>query len=173
MKLDPAASSSLSLLSHGPEATQEIGRLLGQGAGPGDVFLLTGPLGAGKTCLTQGIAWGLGVEGYARSPTFVLVTRYKGRLTLHHIDLFRVDDPREAWDLGMEEYLSGGGVCVVEWADRAAEIFPQESNWIALEYGTRGTDRLISIDVKADDDRRLLCPLSRALENPEKGWSRV
>ena len=75
--------------------------------------------------------------------------------------------------MGLEEYLSGGDVCVVEWADRAAEIFPQESNWIALEYGTRETDRLISIDAKADDDRRLLCPLSRALENPEKGWSRV
>ena len=117
--------------------TREVGRILGQHARPGDIFLLTGPLGAGKTCLTQGIAWGLGVEGYARSPTFVIVTRYMGRLTLHHIDLFRIQDAQEAWDLGMEEYLSGEGVCVVEWADRASEIFPPESTWIALEYGDR------------------------------------
>lgn len=170
VKPGPAAPSTLSLVSHGPEGTQEIGRLLGRGAGPGDVFLLTGALGAGKTCLTQGIAWGLGVEGYARSPTFVLVTRYKGRLTLHHIDLFRVQDSPEAWDLGLEEYLAGGDVCVVEWADRAAEVFPQESTWIALDYGAQPTDRLIRIDAKGGDDRDRLRPLIEALENAGRGW---
>lgn len=167
------AYSSLNLVSHGHEATNEIGRLLGQGAGSGDVFLLSGTLGAGKTCLTQGIAWGLGVEGYTRSPTFVLVSKYRGRLTLHHIDLFRIDDPREALDLGLEEYISGGDVCVVEWADRATELFPQASTWIVLEYGTRETDRIISIETKCHGDRGLLRPLTRALEDPEKGWSRV
>ena len=133
------------LTSSSPECTREVGRLLGEGAEPGDAFLLTGPLGAGKTCLTQGIAWGLGVEGYARSPTFVMVTRHRGRLTLHHIDLFRIQDLEEARDLGLEEYLAGEDVCVVEWADRASSIFSEDSLWIALEYGTEETERLITV----------------------------
>ena len=149
-------SSLLRLVSHSPESTREIGRILGQAAEAGDAFLLTGPLGAGKTCLTQGIAWGLGVEGYARSPTFVLVTRYRGRLTLHHIDLFRIEDPREAWDLGLDEYLSDGGVCVVEWADRAVEVFPPDCLWINLEYGSEETERRIAINVKEGTHTRLL-----------------
>ncbi len=136
--------------------TREVGRILGRHARPGDIFLLTGPLGAGKTCLTQGIAWGLGVEGYARSPTFVIATRYIGRLTLHHIDLFRIEDALEAWDLGMEEYLSGEGVCVVEWADRASEIFPPESTWIALKYGEGEDERVITINVPQAEYEGLL-----------------
>jgi tRNA threonylcarbamoyladenosine biosynthesis protein TsaE len=127
-------SSTLRILSHSPEETQEVGRIIGAQARQGDIFLLTGPLGAGKTCLTQGIAWGLGVTEYARSPTFVLMTRYRGRLPLYHVDLYRINDPLEAWDLGLEEQLFGDGVCVVEWADRAREIFPENSLWIALDY---------------------------------------
>ena len=107
-----------------PEETQALGRILGEQAKPGDVFLLTGPLGAGKTCFTQGIAWGLGVAEYARSPTFVIMTRYRGRLTLYHFDLYRINDPLEAWDLGLDEQLFGDGACVVEWADQAEEVFP-------------------------------------------------
>ena len=149
-------SSLLRLVSHSPESTREIGRILGQAAEAGDAFLLTGPLGAGKTCLTQGIAWGLGVEGYARSPTFVLVTRYRGRLTLHHIDLFRIDDPQEAWDLGLDEYLSDGGVCVVEWADRAVEVFPPDCLWINLEYGSEEAERQITINANEGAHARLL-----------------
>ena len=152
----------LSLISHSPEETQEIGRLLGQEAKARDVLLLTGPLGAGKTCLTQGIAWGLGVEGYARSPTFVIVARYQGRLTLHHIDLFRVQDDLEALDVGIEEYLLGEDVCVVEWADRAAEIFPQRSLWISLEYGARETDRLITLGDEDQTGHHILESLKRS-----------
>jgi hypothetical protein len=87
------------------------------------VILLDGPLGAGKTCLTQGIAMGLGITGYVRSPTFVLMARYSGRLTLHHLDLYRVGSSQEAWDLGLDEQISGDGLCVVEWPDRAPDLF--------------------------------------------------
>jgi len=128
-------SATLELISHSPGETQSIGRLLGAKAQPGDVFLLVGPLGAGKTCLTQGIAWGLGVKEHARSPTFVLVTRYKGRLTIHHVDLFRIEDAAEALDLGLDEYLNGDGVCVVEWAEKASEVFSDQCLWIEMEYG--------------------------------------
>lgn len=111
-----------------------MGRVIGEQAQTGDIFLLTGPLGAGKTCLTQGVAWGVGVVEYACSPTFVLMTRYRGRLTFHHVDLYRINDPLEAWDMGLEEELFGDGITVVEWADRAEEIFPEQSLWIALDY---------------------------------------
>jgi tRNA threonylcarbamoyladenosine biosynthesis protein TsaE len=133
----------LKIQTNTPEETQQVGRIIGQQAWPGDIYLLTGPLGAGKTCLTQGIAWGLGVIGYARSPTFVLMTRYQGRFTLHHLDLYRIKDPLEAWDLGLDEQLSGDGVCVVEWADRAEEVFPEDALWIALDYAvhTQANDR--------------------------------
>lgn len=127
----------LQIRTSNPEETQDVGRIIGQQSRPGDIYLLAGPLGAGKTCLTQGIAWGLEVPGYARSPTFVLMTRYQGRLTLHHLDLYRINDPLEAWDLGLDEQLLGDGVCVVEWADRAEEIFPENALWISLDYAVR------------------------------------
>jgi tRNA threonylcarbamoyladenosine biosynthesis protein TsaE len=138
---------TIQLLTKTPEETQAVGYSLGANARAGDIFLLTGPLGAGKTCLTQGIARGLGVEGYVRSPTFVIMTRHHGRLILHHVDLYRITGPDEAWDLGMDEQLSGGGVCVVEWADRAAELFPESSLWVDLAYCG---------DDDRDEDRRTL-----------------
>ncbi len=143
------ATETLSLASAGPEATQEIGRLLGLESHPGAIYLMTGELGAGKTCLTQGIAQGLEVPGYVRSPTFVMVTRYQGRLTLHHIDLYRVEDSLEALDLGLEELLYGDGVCVVEWAERAADIFPENSVHISIDYGESETERSIRLDAPA------------------------
>ena len=128
-------SDTVTIHTDSAEETRQIGRIIGENASPGDVYLLTGPLGAGKTCLTQGIALGLGVDGYARSPTFVLLTRYRGRLTLQHADLYRIDHPAEAWDLGLEDIMSAGDdVLIVEWADRAADIFPEDALWIDLDY---------------------------------------
>ena len=135
---------TIRILSRSPEETQEVGRLIGERAQAGDIYLLTGPLGAGKTCLTQGIALGLGVSGYVRSPTFVIMSQYQGRLTLYHVDLYRIGGPLEGWDLGLDEQLFGDGVCVVEWADRAAELFPEEALWIALDHGAAETQRTVS-----------------------------
>ncbi len=134
----------LALQTARPEETQEVGRAMGAVAQPGDVFLLTGPLGAGKTCLVQGFARGLEVEGFVRSPTFVLMARHQGRLTLHHIDLYRIEDPAEAWDLGIDEQLFDDGVCMVEWADRAADIFPEDCLWVHLDYAAGVTHRTIT-----------------------------
>ena len=128
-----------------PEETQALGEIIGRNAGPGDIFLLTGPLGAGKTCLSQGIARGLHVPENLRSPTFVLMTRHQGRLVLHHVDLYRINEPWEAWDLGLDEQLMGDGVCIVEWADKAAELFPADSCWIELDYGSRESSRSLTI----------------------------
>jgi tRNA threonylcarbamoyladenosine biosynthesis protein TsaE len=155
-------ASFLQILTSSLEETQKAGHVLGEQAQPGDIFLLTGPLGAGKTSFTQGIAWGLGVAGYARSPTFVLATRYRGRLTLHHIDLYRINDPLEAWDLGLEELLAGDDVCVVEWADRAEEIFPEDSLWIALDYTPEAIQRTITFDKRSTRYFKILEKLTQA-----------
>ena len=148
-------NSPLYIESHTAEFTQKLGKTIGETASAGDVILLTGELGAGKTCLTQGIALGLGVEGYVRSPTFVLITRHHGRLTLHHVDLYRIGSPAEAWDLGLDEQLFGGGICVVEWADRAVDIFPDDCLWIDLCYEPDSDIRQITIEpgVAADKSR--------------------
>jgi tRNA threonylcarbamoyladenosine biosynthesis protein TsaE len=122
------------LVSHSARQTRSLGRQLGKQARAGDVFLLTGDLGAGKTCLTQGIAWGLGVKEYAFSPTFVLVREYMGKLPLYHIDFYRLDHIEEIIDLALDEYLYGDGICVIEWAEKGIDILPRENLHVDLAY---------------------------------------
>jgi tRNA threonylcarbamoyladenosine biosynthesis protein TsaE len=126
--------SYLELISHSPEQTQKLGIRIGELALPGDVFLLVGELGAGKTCLTQGVAWGLDIKEYTMSPSFVLVRELYGRLPLYHIDLYRLDRIEESMELGLDEYLCGRGVCVVEWAEKALSIMPAEHLLIEIDY---------------------------------------
>ena len=130
------------LISKSPEDTQLLGKRLGGLAQAGDVFLLVGGLGTGKTCLTQGIAWGLDIEGYASSPSFVIVKEYHGRLPLYHIDFYRLDKIEEIHDLGLDDYLYGGGVCVVEWAEKGLSALPHEHLLIRLEYLSEKERRL-------------------------------
>ena len=122
------------LTSHNPEQTQNIGDHLGKLAMPGDTFLLVGRLGAGKTCLTQGIAWGLDIKEYALSPSYVIVRELHGRLPLYHIDLFRLDHVEEIEELGLDDYLYGKGVCVVEWAEKALNLLPTEHLLIQIDF---------------------------------------
>ncbi len=138
------------LTTQSPEETQAIGRRLGMSAMPGDVYLLVGTLGAGKTTLTQGILWGLGSDEYARSPTFVLVKEYNARLTLYHMDLYRLDTYDEIVELGLEEHLDGDGVCVVEWADKAPGHFPEDHAVITLDVVDPDTRR---ISLSSESDR--------------------
>lgn len=145
-------SGRAEVVSRSPEDTQAIGRVLGAAAGSGDVFLLVGGLGAGKTCLTQGVLWGLGSEEYARSPSYVLVSEYRGRLTLYHVDLYRLDSIEEVADLGLDEYLYGEGVCVVEWAEKAPEALPPEHLRVKIEVLDETTRRLT---LTATDARHL------------------
>ena len=149
----------MQLVTNSPGETREVGAQLGRAARGGEVILLSGELGAGKTCLTQGVAQGLDVQGYVRSPSFVIATRYEGRLILHHMDLFRIEDPLEAWDMGLDEVFEGEGLSVVEWADRAPEIFPIYSLWITLKYGRDENERLIMIDESGVGHRHLLVSL--------------
>ena len=126
-------SIRVSIESRIAEETLRIGKELGRRLQPGDALLLTGDLGAGKTTLTQGIALGLDIPERPRSPTFVIATEYEGRLPLYHLDLYRVEDLGELGELGLDEYLIGDGVTVVEWADRAPHAFPARGLWIDLQ----------------------------------------
>ena len=124
----------LKLITHSPEQTQQLGTSIGKLALPGDVLLLVGELGTGKTCLTQGIAWGLDIEEYTLSPSFVIMREHYGRLPLYHIDLYRLDNIEEIIDLGLDDYLYGKGVCVVEWAERGLGVMPEEHLLIEISY---------------------------------------
>jgi len=126
--------SYLELTSHSPEQTQRLGARIGELTLPGDILLLIGALGTGKTCLTQGIAWGLGIKEYAVSPSFVIVRELYGRLPLYHIDLYRLDHIEEIVELGLDDYLYGSGVCVVEWAEKGLSVLPTEHLMIQISY---------------------------------------
>lgn len=112
--------------THSAEETAELGKMLGKLLQRGDVLCLGGNLGTGKTAFTGGIAAALGVDGYITSPTFTLVNEYKGRIPLYHFDVYRIADPEEMFEIGFEEYLDGGGVVVIEWAERIQGVIPRE-----------------------------------------------
>ena len=124
--------------------TAAIGRSLARTLAAGDVVLLTGDLGAGKTAFVKGVAEGLGVPAdEVTSPTFTLVQEYRGgRLTLFHVDLYRLDDPREIADLGLDE-LGEGGVLAIEWAEKLPAAFPQATA-VRIEHGD-GSARSITV----------------------------
>jgi tRNA threonylcarbamoyladenosine biosynthesis protein TsaE len=123
-------------ISHSPQETYSLGKCLGERLRPGDVVALTGELGAGKTYLAQGIARGLGVpEGYAvTSPTFTIINEYPGRLTLYHMDMYRLSGIKDLDDIGDNDLFSNNGVVVVEWAEKIGEILPAETLFIRLAY---------------------------------------
>jgi tRNA threonylcarbamoyladenosine biosynthesis protein TsaE len=127
----PAAAHSFETRT--PEETAAVGARLAHDLVAGDVVALTGALGAGKTCFTQGIAGGLGVRGRVVSPTFVLVNEYRGRLSMHHVDAYRTESLTELLDLGVEELFSGDGVTIVEWADKLAPLLPAHTVHVHIE----------------------------------------
>ena len=134
------------LISHNPSETHRFGANIGRLAMPGDILLLVGKLGAGKTCLTQGIARGLGIEEYIPSPSFVLIRQFYGRLPLYHIDLYRLDLPQEIADLGLDDYLYGKGICVIEWAEKGLSLMPPEYMLIKIDY-LGDTERSLELEV--------------------------
>lgn len=105
--------------------------------GPGDVVGLCGDLGAGKTTLAAAVAHALGVppEQAVTSPSFTLINEYRGRLPIFHMDLYRLGDPAELYELGLWEYYDGGGVCLVEWCDRFDDLWPADALVVTLHLG--------------------------------------
>ncbi len=143
------------LNSHSVAQTHAIGQRLAKQLQPGDVLLMLGDMGAGKSELTRGIAKGLGITGYVTSPTFtILQVHDEGRMPLYHFDWYRLSDVEELYELSMDEYLYGDGVSVIEWPSRAEEAIPEQ--YLEIEL------------IPAGDDERIieLCPCGgfRALD---------
>lgn len=133
-----------SIISHNPQQTFELGRGLAAGLRPGAVLALAGDLGAGKTQLVKGLATGLGIESEPTSPTFTLIHEYPGALPLYHIDLYRLESEDEVLRIGIDDYLSGDGVTVVEWADKFAGLMPPGARWIRFRV-LEGDEREIEL----------------------------
>src|SRR5271157_2578070 len=129
-------TAKLMVTSRSPEETFLIGNVIGRNLIEKDVVALVGDLGAGKTCLTHGIARGLGVpdEYQITSPSFTLINEYQGRIMLYHFDLYRLSRASEMEDMGYEEYFFGQGVSVVEWADKVEGILPDETLFVLMNY---------------------------------------
>ncbi len=126
-----------------PDDTRQLGATLGNHVRAGDVILLHGTLGAGKTHFTQGLARAIGVTGAVRSPTFTLVNVYEeGRVPLYHIDLYRVDGNADLATIGIEDYFEGEGVVVVEWSENGGAWIPQEALHIAITPLAENSRRL-------------------------------
>jgi len=150
--------NQLEIITRSPEGTQEIGVSIGELAQPGDTFLLVGELGAGKTCLAQGIARGLDIKEYAASPSFVLVRELYGRLPLYHIDFYRLDNLEEIAELGLDDYLYGKGVCVVEWAEKGLSLLPPEHLLIEMSY-VADTERKLKLKPSGQRYRKIVAQL--------------
>jgi tRNA threonylcarbamoyladenosine biosynthesis protein TsaE len=115
----------MKIVTNSVEETIELGARFGEQLQSGDVVALIGNLGSGKTHFTRGICRGLQVTQPVTSPTFVLINEYRGRLPVYHFDFYRLESEAEIWDLGIEDYLSGDGVCVIEWAERGLKRLPE------------------------------------------------
>lgn len=112
--------------THSAAQTQRLGGRLAAQLLPGDVLVMEGEMGAGKSEFTRGLARGLGIGGYITSPTFTILQVHEGgRLPLYHFDWYRLSDPEELYELSMDEYLYGDGVAVIEWPSRALEAVPE------------------------------------------------
>ncbi|HYV18277.1 MAG TPA: tRNA (adenosine(37)-N6)-threonylcarbamoyltransferase complex ATPase subunit type 1 TsaE [Verrucomicrobiae bacterium] len=134
------------LVTRSEAETVSLGRALASELGRGDVVLLEGVLGAGKTALARGLASGLGVpEEEVRSPTFTLVNPYAGRLPVYHVDLYRIENPRDLEELGLEEILGTDGVAIIEWAERLGRWRPPHAYVVRFE-DRGGSERAILIE---------------------------
>ena len=134
-------------LSNSPEETLQIGKSLGSSLEPGDIVLLFGDLGAGKTRFTQGVCYGLGLakDYYIRSPTFTLINEYSGKFPIYHIDLYRIDNLEEIYSLGLEEILFNRGVTIIEWAEKLRTSSKQDNLLFNIQ-------ERIEIDIKIISD---------------------
>lgn len=114
--------------------TYDLGKKLGESCKTGDIILLNGDLGVGKTVFTKGFGKGLGIEEPISSPTFTIMQIYEqGRLPLYHFDVYRIADPEEMDEIGYEDYFFGKGVCLIEWASLIEELIPEHATEIRIE----------------------------------------
>ncbi|HBY99573.1 MAG: tRNA (adenosine(37)-N6)-threonylcarbamoyltransferase complex ATPase subunit type 1 TsaE [Ardenticatenaceae bacterium] len=155
--------NTLDFFSHSPQQTRRIGQRLSRLLRPGDVVLLSGPLGSGKTHLAQGIGAGLGIETPIRSPTFTLINEYhEGCIPLYHVDLYRLHGDAEVATIGLEEpFEADDGVIVVEWPEHAPGWMPLEALFVTMRH-VDVTKRGIAISASGERYERLLLDFKRS-----------
>jgi tRNA threonylcarbamoyladenosine biosynthesis protein TsaE len=151
------------------DETRAVGERLGALLEPGDVVLLQGELGTGKTAFTQGIGRGTGSQDLVNSPTFVLINEYRGRVRIYHVDLYRLEEPNEIAALDLQG-STADGVLVVEWPERGVGLLPADSLHVAIAYGG-GDERRLTLTAFGDRAARLVDSLAadRAALAPARG----
>lgn len=151
-----ATGPQLDIISHSADQTRRLGEHLGALSQPGDLILLEGEFGSGKTTFTQGIAKGLGVNArYVNSPTFMLINEYKGRrYRLYHIDLYRLEGQEQVSTLGLDDYLDGSGIAVIEWPEEARPWLPDERLTVRFSH-LSDTKRTLRFYTRGDRYREL------------------
>ncbi len=155
--LNMDVGGNLRFVSHSAEQTADLGCGLGRVLKPGDIICLEGDLGAGKTCLARGIARGLGVDAASvSSPTFVLAQEYPGRLKVYHLDLYRLTSSDEVEDAGLDEYIWGGGVAIIEWPEVYTPLREHDRLVVKIMYGPGELCRELVFIPHGERYRRLL-----------------
>ncbi|MBW3575678.1 MAG: tRNA (adenosine(37)-N6)-threonylcarbamoyltransferase complex ATPase subunit type 1 TsaE [Actinobacteria bacterium] len=136
---------NLTVTTHGVEQTRALAAAVAGLAEPGDLLVLVGDLGTGKTAFAQGFARGLHIDEPVTSPTFTLVRSYTGRLVLHHVDVYRLDRLQEALDLDLPQLIDDGGVTLIEWGDAVVPALPPEFLEVRLGYGEADDHRSVAL----------------------------
>lgn len=130
-------------ISSSEKETIEFAKSLAGKIKPGNIFLVEGSLGVGKSVFIRGVARGLGVIDSMPSPTFTIVNEYKGKYPIYHFDFYRINDPIELYEIGLEEYLYSDGVCFIEWPSKAGELLPKDT--INVKIGFINNKRKVEI----------------------------
>jgi tRNA threonylcarbamoyladenosine biosynthesis protein TsaE len=141
------AAHDLDFISHSPAQTERIGQRLGEQFAAGDLILLIGNFGVGKTHLVKGVARGLESDDLVTSPSFVLVNEYRSgaprrHMPIYHVDLYRIAEEGELTTIGLDELWAGDGVCLIEWPERAASMLPAEHMAIHMQHLSETKRRL-------------------------------
>lgn len=142
---------NLNIRTHSPHETQSLAASLSSHLKAGDVISLTGDLGAGKTCFTQGLAKSLGIKERITSPTFNLIKEYKNTISLYHFDVYRLKSPDELYDLGFEEYFYGDGITIIEWGDKIEPFLP--SAFLRIEFKRSLDENVREINITYQGER--------------------
>lgn len=166
MSFYPANPAQLLARTRSVDETRALAGSLAVVARPGDLILLAGELGAGKTAFVQGFGEALGVTEPITSPTFALAQRYEGKLLVHHLDVYRLDRLHEVLDLGVAELLDEGGVVLVEWGNAVLPALPSGHLEVHLTYGEASDDRSVTLRTVGES----WCARQRVLAEAVSPW---
>ena len=152
----------LKIRTNNPKETFKFGKKLGKKLVSGDIVCLQGNLGAGKTSLAKGICAGLGVKDQITSPTYTIVNEYRGDLKVNHLDLYRIREEDELYNIGFEDYLYSNGVTIIEWPDKAGSLMPD--NYLDINLKGQGDKREIRLIPQANKYIELITELKENVD---------